>query len=181
MHPLASGSKFTLLPPSPNAVFSPSVRQNLLVLTSRTDSWPALLFRCIRTLLVQASPNDHIAAPSNTTSFNRNCPGRAESEGNPPRLGSHPGVESKKESVVRNMSTAPPLPSADALVDQCRRPIKIAIATSTTPSARENARSVRKPYIQPINGLFATRGCIPFASYSVNFIRPIQPITKTRP
>jgi hypothetical protein len=38
--------------------------------------------------------------------------------------GSHPGVENKKESVVRNMSTAPALPSADALADQGRRPIK---------------------------------------------------------
>src|SRR6476660_9335385 len=114
-----------------------------------------------RTLLAQASPSDHNAAPSNTTSFKRNCPGRAESAGNPPRLGSHPGVESKKERVVKNMSTAPALPTTDALADQGRRPIKIAIATSTTPKTFENARTVRKAYIQLINGLRATRGSIP--------------------
>jgi hypothetical protein len=33
----------------------------------------------------------------------------AESDGNPPRLGSHPGVENKNDSVVRNMITAPAL------------------------------------------------------------------------
>jgi hypothetical protein len=132
-------------------------------------------------LLVHASPNDQSAAPSNTTSFNRNCPGSAESDGNPPRLGSHPGVENKNDSVVRNMITAPALPSADAFADQCRSPIKIAIATSTTPSKSENVCTLRNPYNQLIKGLFATMGSIPFASYPVNFIRPIQPITKTRP
>ena len=68
------------------------------------------------------------------------------------------GVESKKERVVKNMSTAPALPTTDALADKGRRPIKIAIATSTTPKAFENARTVRKAYIQLINGLRATRG-----------------------
>src|ERR1700745_1838172 len=68
-------------------------------------------FGKVLALLVQASPNDHMAAPSKTTSFKRNCPGRAESEGNPPRLGSHPGVENKKESVLRNMRTPTPIPS----------------------------------------------------------------------
>src|SRR5260221_7576864 len=38
----------------------------------------------------------------------------------------------------------------------------------------------RKVYIQPINGLCATKGSIPFVSYPVNFIKPIQPITNTR-
>ena len=39
------------------------------------------LMKCLRmsvvdgAVLIQASPNDHIAAPSNTTSFNRNSPG----------------------------------------------------------------------------------------------------------
>src|SRR5213593_2986304 len=76
---------------------------------------------------VMASPSDHIAAPSRTTSFIKNCPTAPESAGKPPRLGSHPGVENKNESVVRNIRTATALPIADAFADQCRRPIKIAI------------------------------------------------------
>jgi hypothetical protein len=35
---------------------------------------------------VNDSPSDHMAAPSKTTSFSRNCPGIAESAGKPPRL-----------------------------------------------------------------------------------------------
>ena len=58
----------------------------------------------------KASPKDHVAALSRTTSFIRNRPTDPESAGKPPRLGSHPGVENKNESVVRNVSTAPELP-----------------------------------------------------------------------
>jgi hypothetical protein len=93
---------------------------------------------------VNDSPSDHMAAPSKTTSFSRNCPGIAESAGKPPRLGSHPGVENIKESVVRNISIARALPSADAFGDQDRRAIKMAMATSTTPSPSENCRTVKK-------------------------------------
>src|SRR5258707_611609 len=130
---------------------------------------------------VRDSPSDHIAAPSNTRSFSRNCPGIAESAGNPPRLGSHPGVENKNESVVRNIATARALPTADAFGDQGRRAINNAMATSTTPNPSENCRTLRKWYIHPINGLCATSGWIPFASYPVNFIKPIQPTTSTSP
>src|SRR5260370_19947935 len=70
---------------------------------------------------VSDSPSDHIAAPSNTTPLSRNCPGNAESAGKPPRLSSHPGVENKNESVVRNISTDPALPIADAFRDHGRR------------------------------------------------------------
>jgi hypothetical protein len=62
-----------------------------------------------------ASPNDHNAAPSRTTSLIKNSPTSPESAGKPPRLGSQPGVENKNESVVRNISTAPTLPIAHAL------------------------------------------------------------------
>src|SRR5260370_9725651 len=62
---------------------------------------------------VSDSPSDHIAAPSNTTSLRRNCQGIAESAGNPPKLGSHPGCENINESVVRNITTARTLPTAD--------------------------------------------------------------------
>lgn len=130
-----------------------------------------------RTLLAQASTQRPEGGPEQDHVFQKELPGQGRQRGKPPRLGSHPGVETKKDRVVRNMSTAPALPKPEAFADQGRRPIKIAIATSTTPSALENARTVRKPYYsQPINGLCATRGCIPFASYPVNFIRPIQPI-----
>src|SRR5260370_37347211 len=56
---------------------------------------------------VKASPSDHIAAPSRTTSFSRNCPTAPERAGKPPRLGSHPGEENKNERVV--MNTIPPI------------------------------------------------------------------------
>src|SRR5260370_13696483 len=59
---------------------------------------------------VKASPNDHIAAPSKTTSFSRNCPTAPERAGKPPTLGSPPGVENKNQSVVRNITTPTPLP-----------------------------------------------------------------------
>src|SRR6516164_5846726 len=45
-----------------------------------------------------------IAAPSSTTSFNRNWPGMAEIPGKP-RVGSHPGVVKRKLKVVRNIPT----------------------------------------------------------------------------
>src|SRR5262245_66602218 len=45
-----------------------------------------------------------IAAPSSTTSSNRNGPGRAEIPGKP-RVGSHPGVVKRKRKVVRNIRT----------------------------------------------------------------------------
>src|SRR5258708_1626582 len=88
----------------------------------------------------------------------------------PPRLGSHPGVENKNESVVRNITTARALPTVDVFGDHGRRAIKMAMATSTTPNPAENCRTLRKWYIHPINGLCATSGWIPFASYPVNFI-----------
>src|SRR5215471_20187726 len=78
-----------------------------------------------------ASPSDHNAAPSRTTSFIKNCPTAPERAGNPPRRGSHPGVENKNESVVRNIRTATALPIVHALADQCRRLIKHAIHNST--------------------------------------------------
>src|SRR5260370_23444480 len=84
---------------------------------------------------VKASPSDHIAAPSRTTSFSRNCPTAPERAGKPPRLGSHPGVENKNESVVRNISTATALPIADAFRDHGRRAIHMAIEISTTPNS----------------------------------------------
>src|SRR6266446_6814429 len=126
---------------------------------------------------VKASPSDHIAAPSRTTSFSRNCPTAPERAGKPPRLGSHPGVENKNESVVRNISTATALPIAHAFRDQGRRAINIAIEISTTPNAAANCRTVHTRYIQPNNGLCATT-C---ASYPVNFIMPIQLMTSANP
>src|SRR6266849_26235 len=130
---------------------------------------------------VKASPNDHNAAPSKTTSFSRNCPTAPERAGKPPRLGSHPGVENKNESVVMNISTATALPIAHAFRDQGRRAINIAMEISTTPNPAANCRTVHRRYIQPNNGLCATRGSMPCASYPVNFIMPIQPMTSANP
>src|SRR5438093_10440951 len=111
-----------------------------------------------------ASPSDHTAAPSSTTSFSRNCPGTTDRAGKPPRLGSHPGVENRKLSVVRNIITAIALPTAATRADSGRTAIMTATATSTVPRRFENACTLRKRYIQPMKGLLATRGWMPAAS-----------------
>src|SRR5215471_1580916 len=100
-----------------------------------------------------ASPNVETAAPSNTTSFRRNCPGNADSAGNPPRLGSQPGVENRKLRVVRNITTAAALPIDDSLGDIVRKAIRLAIAISTMPSRLEKVWTLRNLYIQPMTGL----------------------------
>lgn len=76
---------------------------------------------------LKASPNDHVAALRSTRSFSKNCPMPPESAGKLPRLGSHPGVENKNESVVSNISTAAALPIADAFGHQGRRAINICL------------------------------------------------------
>src|SRR5438034_11845225 len=130
---------------------------------------------------LSASFSDHTAAPSRTTSFRRNCPGRTDRAGKPPRLGAHPGVENRKLSVVRNIITAIALPTAATRADSGRITIMTATAISTVPRRFENPCTLRKRYIQPMKGLLATRGWIPAASYGVNFIAPIQPTPSTRP
>src|SRR5882724_4513969 len=65
---------------------------------------------------------------------------------------SQPGVERKNESMARNMP-APPNP--ETFADQCRTPTRKAIETSTAPGRVERCRTVKKPYIQLINGLCA--------------------------
>lgn len=89
------------------------------------------------------SPNDQMDAPSNTISFNKNCPGTTAKAGNPPKLGSQPGVENKKLRVVKNISIASVLPIADTRGDSQRIPIMIAMAISTTPSKSENPCTLR--------------------------------------
>ena len=90
-----------------------------------------------------ASPKDQSAAASNTRSLRRNWPGIADSAGKPPKLGSQPGVEKRKVSVVRNITAASPLPIADTVADTERSAIIAAMAISTTPSRAENARSLK--------------------------------------
>src|SRR5260370_7670048 len=72
---------------------------------------------------VSDSPSDHIAAPSNTTSLSRNCPGNAEREGKPPRLGSHPGAANKNDSRVRHITTPRPLPTLHLSSTPTPRPL----------------------------------------------------------
>src|SRR5436309_6968429 len=85
-----------------------------------------------------AAPSDQTAAPSSTTSFSRNCPGTTDSAGKPPRLGSQPGVENRKLSVVRNIITAIALPAAATLADRGLAAIITATASSTDPRRFEN-------------------------------------------
>src|SRR5260370_23653284 len=130
---------------------------------------------------VNAAPSDHIAAPSRTTSFSRNCPTAPERAGKPPRLGSHPGVESKNESEVSNIRTPTTLPIAHAFRDPGQKAHSIAMGLSPRHYPSPDCRTVHTRYIQPHNGLCATSGSMPCASYPVNFIMPIQPMTIANP
>src|SRR6516162_2813660 len=103
--------------------------------------------------ILAASPNVETAAPSNTTSFRRNCPGNADSAGNPPRLGFQPGVENRKLTAVRNISTAEALPIDDSLGEKGRRAMRLATAIPTMPSKLENVWTLSNLYIQPMTGL----------------------------
>src|SRR5262249_1016356 len=109
-------------------------------------------------------------------------PGNPESAGKPPALDSHtPGVVARKLRVVRNIPTARMLPTTEARGKNGRTAMRIAIVISTTPSTAEKPRWLVKPYTQLISGLLATYVLIPSASYPVNFIKPIQATTITRP
>jgi hypothetical protein len=87
----------------------------------------------------------------------------------------------RKLRVVRNIPTARALPRAHARGESGRAAMSSATATSTTPSTAEKPRMLMVPYTQLISGLLATYRRIPSASYAVNFIRPIQATTTTRP
>src|SRR5205823_11811192 len=116
----------------------------------------------VRSLAFQASPSDQSEIPSRARSLMRNCPGIADRAGNPPRLGSQtPGVVTRKFRVVRNIPTARALPSAEARGENGRAAMRIAVATSTTPSRAEKPRTLTSPYTQLISGLLATNGRIP--------------------
>jgi hypothetical protein len=62
----------------------------------------------------------------------------ADRAGKPPRLGSHPGVVTRKLSVVRNIPAASPLPTAEPIGHTGRSAMSTPIAISTTPSSEEN-------------------------------------------
>ena len=61
---------------------------------------PVLVSTSARTYASE-SLSDQIDAPSNTISFNKNCPETTAKAGNPPKLGSQPGDENKKLRVVK--------------------------------------------------------------------------------
>src|SRR5204863_8729883 len=90
------------------------------------------------TLAFQDSPSDQRAIPSSAKSLRRNYPGFPERAGKPPALGSQtPGVVRRKLRVVRNIPTAKALPRAEARAENGRAAMRIAMATSTTPSTAE--------------------------------------------
>src|SRR5262249_18492189 len=94
-----------------------------------------------RRLAFQDSPSDQSEIPSRARSLMRNCPGFPERAGKPPALGSQtPGVVARKLRVVRNMPTASALPRAEARGEYGREAMRIAMATSTTPSTAEKPR-----------------------------------------
>lgn len=66
-------------------------------------------------MALRDSPRDHTEPPNSTMSLSRNCPGIADSAGKPFKVGSHPGVVSRKERVVAKSPIAGTLPAADAM------------------------------------------------------------------
>ena len=92
-----------------------------------------------------ASPSDHTAGPSSTMSFRRNWPGIPESAGNPPVVGSQPGVDRMKLRVVRNIGTASALPTAAIAANTGRSAIMIAMAISKVPRRSENLWTLKTP------------------------------------
>src|SRR5260370_19728806 len=92
------------------------------------------------------SPSDQTAAPNRTISLSRNCPGIAERAGKP-SVGSHPGGEMRKESVVAYSPIARTLPIADALGDTDRRLMSTAVLISMYLSIGENDHTHREASI----------------------------------
>lgn len=109
-------------------------------------------------MALKDSPNDQTAAPKSTMSFNRNCPGAGDKNGNPRPSCKTGGVENKKLSVSRKVIAAIALPIADARADQGRAAISTALVTSITPMTLEAAWTLNTLYIQLMNGLFCTKG-----------------------
>jgi hypothetical protein len=89
------------------------------------------------------SPSNKTQAPNNTMSFSKNCPGTTAKAGNPPKLGSQPGVENRKLRVVKNINIASTLPMADTLADSGLSAIITAMTISTTPSKLEKACTLK--------------------------------------
>src|SRR4029450_13934982 len=72
------------------------------------------------------SPRDQIDAPSNTISFNKNCPGTTAKAGNPPKLGTQP-VSKIRSSASLETSVSPAC---------SRQPTLAAIASASQSSPR---------------------------------------------
>jgi hypothetical protein len=68
------------------------------------------------------------------------------------RVGAEKGQRRREEPI------ASALPRAEALGDTARRAISTAVPISMKPSMVENERTLRKSYIQPTSGLWATSG-----------------------
>src|SRR6266852_3878107 len=119
-------------------------------------------------------------APKRTKSLIRNWPV-------PPSISTPcpswiaPGVENKKLVVSRNVMMAPRLPMNEARGEMGRSARSNAIRSSTTPIKLETPCLLTTRYIQDMNGLWATSGCIPSASAGVNFKIPMSNRITTNP
>lgn len=119
---------------------------------------------------VDASPSDHIAAPSKTKPFEQELAWHSRKRRKATETLLPTGRRKQNDSVVRHISIAARLPMAQAYGDHARSAINLAMATSTTPNPSENCRTVQMWYIQHSIGLCRTSGSMPCASYPVNFI-----------
>jgi hypothetical protein len=94
---------------------------------------------------------------------------------------SAPGVEKRKESVVRKMTAPTAEPAADSVGATGRDAMARPVAISAVPMRLDVVWSPNAPSIQERNGLFSTSGRMASASKAKYFAAPITTSRKTIP
>src|SRR5712692_5755687 len=117
-------------------------------------------------------------APSRTRSLIKNCPASPRT-GKPYFNCAAPGVENRKLTVSRKVTTAAKLPTNDAFGDSGRSAMRAAGAISM--GTDHVGCTLSRPYVHDISGLCATNGWMPAASPGVNFSTPMSNKTTTNP
>jgi len=111
-------------------------------------------------------------APSSTRSLIRNCPASPRT-GKPYFNCAAPGVENRKLTVSRKVTTAAKLPTNDAFGESGRSAMRAAVAISMTPIRLETPCTPSRLDIHDMSGLCSTNGWMAAASPGVNFSTPI--------
>jgi hypothetical protein len=103
---------------------------------------------------------------------------------NPPAglpVASAPGVETRKDRVVKNIPLATRPPTAASLGEKRRAAMASPVQISTTPMTAEVVPTLNSRYIQDISGELATKGWMASASKRKNFIVPKRRSRNTSP